>query len=324
MKIRPDQLQRAAAATGFQASPLEKVLRLIDLLDAIFRHPYLKDRLVLKGGTALNLFTLDLPRLSVDIDLNYIGAVDRETMLAERPEVDRALQAVCARQGLRVRRMPGEHAGGKWRLSYDRAGGGTGTLEMDLNFLLRIPLWVPEGRDSSELLGRSARGIPVLTLHELAAGKLSALFSRTAGRDLFDAVGILAHEDLSSTRLRPAFVAYGAMNRRDWREIRAEDVEMDPREVSRKLLPVLRSDHAPAPPDLADWCRQLDGRCRELLAGILPLTQPEVEFLERVNEHGEIRPDLLSTDPSIQERLLEHPALLWKARNVRRHRKGAS
>jgi hypothetical protein len=37
--------------------------------------------MVLKGGTALNLFVLDVPRLSVDIDLNYIGAADRETML---------------------------------------------------------------------------------------------------------------------------------------------------------------------------------------------------------------------------------------------------
>ena len=40
--------------------------------------------MALKGGTALNLFRFDDPRLSVDIDLNNIGAVDREGMLADR------------------------------------------------------------------------------------------------------------------------------------------------------------------------------------------------------------------------------------------------
>jgi hypothetical protein len=41
--------------------------------------------MALKGGTALNLFHFDVPRLSVDIDLNYVGAIERDTMLAENP-----------------------------------------------------------------------------------------------------------------------------------------------------------------------------------------------------------------------------------------------
>jgi hypothetical protein len=47
------------------------------------RHSFLRGKLALKGGTALNLFYLGLKRLSVDIDLNYIGHVDRDGMLAE-------------------------------------------------------------------------------------------------------------------------------------------------------------------------------------------------------------------------------------------------
>ena len=61
-------------------------------------------RFALKGGTAINLFEDDLPRLSVDIDLNYIDAVDRETMLAERPRVGQALTQVFGRAGLTVKR----------------------------------------------------------------------------------------------------------------------------------------------------------------------------------------------------------------------------
>lgn len=106
MKLAPAQLERMAAETGFQAEPLEKVLHLLGLLEALRNHPFLGDRLVLKGGTAINLFVLDLARLSVDVDLNYIGAVDRKTMLAERPKVEKAVQAVCRRQGLTTRRVP--------------------------------------------------------------------------------------------------------------------------------------------------------------------------------------------------------------------------
>jgi hypothetical protein len=66
----------------------------------------------------LNLFVIRRPRLSVDIDLNYIGAPGREDMLADRPGIEQAAQAVFSREGFAVRRVPNEHAGGKWRLSY--------------------------------------------------------------------------------------------------------------------------------------------------------------------------------------------------------------
>ena len=81
--LSESDLQREAASTGFRSEALERIIRLLDLLDGLRSHPFLKKRIVLKGGTALNLFLFDVPRLSVDIDLNYIGAADRETTLAE-------------------------------------------------------------------------------------------------------------------------------------------------------------------------------------------------------------------------------------------------
>jgi predicted nucleotidyltransferase component of viral defense system len=107
MSLSESDLLREAAATGFQSERLEKVVRLLELLEALRSHPFLKKRLVLKGGTALNLFVFDVPRLSVDIDLNYVGAVERETMLAERPRIEQAFLAVCGRLDLEVRRSEG-------------------------------------------------------------------------------------------------------------------------------------------------------------------------------------------------------------------------
>ena len=97
VRISSEALVKQAETTGFRSDMLEKVGLLLQLLDAIRNHHFLKNKLVLKGGTALNLFIFNVPRLSIDIDLNYVGAADRETMLAERPKIEEALQAVFSR-----------------------------------------------------------------------------------------------------------------------------------------------------------------------------------------------------------------------------------
>jgi hypothetical protein len=113
-----------------------------------------------------------------------------------------------------VKRVPTDHAGGKWRLGYLRAAGGTGTLELDLNFILRTPLWPVQLRDARMVARQTAHAVPVLDLHGLIGGKLAALFGRTAARDVFDAHELLSRTGLDGRRLRLAFVVYGAVNRR--------------------------------------------------------------------------------------------------------------
>jgi hypothetical protein len=301
---------------------LEKVLRLLEALEALRSHPFLKERIVLKGGTALNLFIFDVPRLSVDIDLNYIGSADRGTMLEERPKIEQAVQAVCGRLGIRVRRVPGEHAGGKWRLSYDGAAGRTGTLELDMSYMFRTPLWPPELRDSRPLGAFSAAQIPVLNVHELASGKLAALFSRDACRDLFDAHRLLRDVRFDWARLRLGFVVYGGASRRDWRTIKVEDITADPKDIEQQLVPMLRADLVPGRADIGIWTKKLIEECRGFMAGLLPFKPHEVEFLTFLNDQGEITPELLTTDAGMQETLRKHPGLLWKAQNVRQYKKG--
>lgn len=86
MILSKQQLQREASSTGFKMEHLEKVFLLMNLLSDFATFPQLRDKIVLKGGTALNLFIFDLPRLSVDIDLNYIGNSNREAMLIDRSD----------------------------------------------------------------------------------------------------------------------------------------------------------------------------------------------------------------------------------------------
>jgi predicted nucleotidyltransferase component of viral defense system len=180
VRISPEKLAAEAEATGFRADMLEKAARLLGVLDALRAHPGLEGKLVLKGGTALNLFIFDVPRLSVDIDLNYVGARSRDAMLEERPKIEQAVQAVFRREDLAVRRMPDEHAGGKWSLHYASASGQNARLDVDVNFMYRVPLWPVPVMDSRLLGSWRATDIPVVDVHELAAGKLSALLMLSA------------------------------------------------------------------------------------------------------------------------------------------------
>lgn len=320
MDLTPRSLAREASATGFGAEPLEKVLRMTALLDALGSHPFLGTRLALKGGTALNLFHFDLPRLSADIDLNYIGAAERDALLAERPRIERAVRAVCSREGFTVARTPVDHAGGKWRITYVGSAGSPGNLEIDVNYLLRTPLWPVTVAECRPIGSYRARPVRMLDPHELAAGKLAALLARSASRDVFDAHALLGAPGLDPAKLRLGFVAYGGINRRDWRAVSADDVKADANEVRTALLPMLRADRAPPRSAAAAWTDRLVAECRRRLSALLPLDAAEIAFLERLNDHGDVAPELITSDPVMQATLRRHPGLRWKALNVRRHR----
>ncbi len=320
MKFSSSEILPAAESTGFKAEMVEKVLHLLNLLNALNSHPFLKEKWVLKGGTALNMFVLDLLRLSVDIDLNYIGAPGREEMLRDRPKTEQAAQAVFSREGFTIKRVPDEHAGGKWRLSYKSFTGQSGNLEVDLNFMFRQPLWDIHAADSHPLGDFQAKSIPVLDLHELAAGKLAALLARGQARDLFDCHRILNMDDLERDRLRIAFVVYGGMNRKDWRTVSIEDVDFDAAELARQLIPTLhvRANKEQGSP--AEYGAQLVEECRKALSVVLPFTDAEREFLDLLLDKGEIDSTILTADTALQQRIQSQPLLEWKALNVRRHK----
>ena len=77
-------LGRQAKEMGFVRDTFEKVCRLADVLSFMESDPLLSDSLALKGGTAINLTVFDLPRLSVDIDMDFAKDMPREVMLQER------------------------------------------------------------------------------------------------------------------------------------------------------------------------------------------------------------------------------------------------
>jgi hypothetical protein len=239
--IHRERIEGIAADSGFRKDSVEKVVRLCRILRRLDSHPTTEGQWLLKGGTALNLLHLDVPRMSVDIDLNYIGEGGRDAMAAARPGFEAALVSVCEREGCSVRRTPGEHAGGKFRLRFVSVFGGSQNLEIDVSYVARVPLLGFE-RLATRFPPDEPVEVATLSFKELAAGKFCALMQRSVPRDAFDAANLLGLMPglLEDAEFRLAFVCAMAGGRQDPGMLSPRDPAPTVLDVRQQLLPMLR------------------------------------------------------------------------------------
>ena len=92
-------LDQISQEKGFVRDNLEKVIRLAEILRYINQSPLLQKSLVLKGGTAINLTVFRMPRLSVDIDLDFAQNCNREEMIDTRQKINNELKAYMSNEG---------------------------------------------------------------------------------------------------------------------------------------------------------------------------------------------------------------------------------
>lgn len=310
-------LSSLAGATGFRPDTLEKVLRLGRVLDQIGRHPFLGERLALKGGTALNLFFgARVPRLSVDLDFNYVRPVERDEMLREQPEVERALGLVAEGDGYRLQWGAQEHAGRKIYLQYRNAFGTSDRIEVDVNYLHRVPLQPVHEQDGWTPDPDFPCRARLVGLEEILAGKLLALVDRGAPRDLYDAAGLAAgrwpHDE---ARLRRLFVILSAGLDRPLPTYEIPHRRsLSHAELEEALVPVLRGGERPRR-------ETLTAAVAPIMTALATLSDDEKAYVERI-QWGEFQPELVAGDePELLERVRCHPTLLWKAENGRRRRR---
>lgn len=277
MRYSREYLGERSIGTGFRPDTLEKVLRLLRLLDQVTRHPFLGSRLLLKGGTALNLFYAAAPRLSVDLDFNYVGAVDRGEMLRERPEVERAINQLVEGEGYRLQWGREEHAGRKLYLTYVGGLGSQDRIEVDLNYLFRVPLVDPEIRRAWTPDPDFPCEARIVSREEVMAGKLLALLDRVAARDLYDVAAFAgAPSEYEPSVFRCLFVALSGVLPRALSAYGAQHLDrFTQNSLDVQLTPMLRSGETPIVGVLRDSVEML-------LRPLLALSAPEAEYVERI------------------------------------------
>ena len=175
----------------------------------------------LKGGTAINLFVRDMPRLSVDIDLTYLPVADRAASLA----------AIDADMGRIAQRIEGGIAGVHVAPSRLQKEGtitklvvrdGATQIKIEVTPVLRGAVYDPVETDVSALVEDTfgyAR-IATVSFADLYAGKIVAALDRQHPRDLFDVRDLLANEGISDD-LRRAFIVYILSHNRPMADILA-------------------------------------------------------------------------------------------------------
>lgn len=162
----------------------------------------------LKGGTAINLFVRDMPRLSVDIDLTYLPVAPRPQSLTA---IDAAMRRMAAaiRKGLpgaRVTDVVNARESIVTKLTVQR---GDAQIKIEVTPVLRGCVFEPELRNVSPSV-EDAFGFAqmnVVSFADLYAGKLVAALDRQHPRDLFDVRDLLANEGITDD-LRKAFIVY--------------------------------------------------------------------------------------------------------------------
>ena len=321
MQISRQTLDGVAAETGFQAATVERVMRLMDVLQKLSDDAFIGACTALKGGTALNLFLFDLDRLSVDIDLNYVGSPERGKAMEDKTTLQKRIPALMARLGYTAQRIPDEeHAGGKWRFRYPSAFGRQGTLEIDLNFMYRVPFFGTSEIDSVALGGYSAKNVQVVDFHEIVAGKLVALANRRASRDIFDAWRLSSRDDLDWAKVKNAMTVMGASARdQDWRTASITDYDYDLNEVQGKLLSCVPAGATKAHGGTAAWIETMIADTQSRLSHLYEPDAAQMAFLDAVYEEGRVDAAMLDADDAFKERVHLFPALAWKAKNVAEH-----
>ncbi len=125
---------------NFIQNNLEKVVRLLDVLIFISTEldPY-GDKLVLKGGTAINLMYTNLARLSVDIDLDYIGSLDKEKASKDRDIIMDALDNYMLGVGYDISsKSRGSVILASRTYSFTNASHNKDNIKVEINFIDRI------------------------------------------------------------------------------------------------------------------------------------------------------------------------------------------
>ena len=261
-----------------------------------------EDVFALKGGTAINLFVRDLPRLSVDIDLTYLPVKPRGESLTE---IDEALERIGRSisetlPDLRV--LPG-------RLAKERTlnrlivRSPQAQIKIEVTPVMRGCVFEPSIMAVSEKVEDqfSFAETLVVSRDDLYAGKLVAALDRQHPRDLFDVRDLLAHEGISDT-LRQAFLVYILSHNRPAAEVLAPRRKEIEQEFQNNFVGMTA-----APVRIEDLISTREEMI-EIVVGQMP--QDHREFLIGV-ERGNVRWQLAD----LQE-VAELPAVRWKLSNL--------
>lgn len=259
----------------------------------------------LKGGTAINFFFQDLPRLSVDIDLTFLPLLSREETL-------KAIKIAINNIGKRLQsRFSGAHifmdelaAIPKLVIGYNNV-----RVKLEVSAIFRGSVFPCQEliihEKVQQLFGRFVQ-IPVVSFEDVYAGKFCAALSRQHPRDLFDVKRFFEKQSITDP-LRQAFIVYLASDRRPMHELLSPNIK--PKEAQKQLFDKEFKGMIDEPLEYDDLSNVVEHLSFELRK---KLTIDEQQFLLSLSA-GEPEWDRMSF-----AHLKDLPSLQWKLLNIKK------
>ena len=297
---------------NFIQNNLEKVVRLLDVLIFISTEldPY-GDKLVLKGGTAINLMYTNLARLSVDIDLDYIGSLDKEKASKDRDIIMDALDNYMLGEDYEISsKSRGSVILASRTYSFTNASHNKDNIKVEINFIDRIHIG-PSVRKKINYFEKEVM-VQTLLLEELFGMKICALIDRSKPRDLFDVNKLKKNmKFIEEDKSRKMTVFYMSLDGIfDINEATFDNVNKITQDsIKKELQPVLARGNMF---DLKVAKEEVINFLKELLT----LTDNEKKYLVEFSK-GNFDPYLLF-EPNDAERAAKHPMAKWRAANLKK------
>ena len=310
MNYSKQYINEIAQKSGFLANNTEKVIRLLDVLKFIDEElNRISHQLILKGGTAINLIYTNLTRLSVDIDLDYVGSLEKEQTLKDRERILESLDNYMLKEGYSVSsKSRGSAILVSRTYAYINAYGNRDNIKVEINFIDRIHILPIVNRKINYFDKEVMIKAPLE--EELFAMKICALIDRSKPRDLYDTFRLKNDFlNLEKDKLRKLTVFYLSLdgifelNENSFKGIEA--VSQD--SIKKELLPVLKKNEK----------FNLEAIKQEVinfLQDLLVLTSDKTKYLEEFSK-GTFNPSLLF-DVCSAERAAKHPMAKWRINNI--------
>lgn len=297
---------------GFNRDTFEKVIRLRMILEFMNTQACMREHLLLKGGTAINLTVFNLPRLSVDIDLDFVPNLMRDETAKERERLTEILKGYMSEQGYFLSEASRfSHSLDAFHYNYVNAAGNKDMIKIEINYSLRTHVFPSEDR----VFVTDAFGEPIkvrtVAAMEIFAAKTNALLSRAAARDLYDFCNMTDMRLFSEEEdmFRKCIIFYATISAKEVNKT------FDTSAIDSLVFSKIKSDLFPvlAVRDKFD----LEGKkqqAKEYIASLMKPTEAENDYMERFIAK-EYKPELLFDDAEIVERLRNHPMALWKCKS---------
>lgn len=309
MEFSRQYLTKLAQESNFIKDTLEKVLRLSEILKFLNSDSVFKDKLALKGGTAINLTAVELPRLSVDIDLDFTVNVGKNELAEIKERFKKRLTDYMWQEGYSLADSRDHFALTSFLFNYINNAGNRDNIKVEINFLDRshiLPL------EKKKILTKGmVEDFKILTLNtiELYASKINALLSRATPRDLYDVNAMIENNVITNVDLlRKCLVFYNAIGGDyDIQELDYKNIErLDYKKYKTQLKPVISKND---PFEIEKAKAIVIAYIKDLLV----LTDDEKEFLSKLKDKVYM-PELLFDNEEIVANIKHHPAALWRTR----------